>query len=72
MTLVEDQLPRGGTACGYDAERVMRAKSIVSSRERAARPFLFWRHWLPLADKTFNYTLKSTGAGQWEADATSE
>ena len=26
----------------------------------------------PLAGKTFSYTLKSTGAGQWEADATSE
>jgi hypothetical protein len=36
-------------------------------------------HWVvatgsaaPLAGKTFSYTLKSTGAGQWEADATSE
>jgi hypothetical protein len=36
-------------------------------------------HWIvatgsaaPLAGKTFNYTLKSTGAGQWEANATSE
>jgi hypothetical protein len=36
-------------------------------------------HWViatgsaaPLAGKTFDYTLKSTGAGQWEADATSE
>ena len=36
-------------------------------------------HWVvatgsaaPLAGKTFNYTMKSTGAGQWEADATSE
>jgi hypothetical protein len=26
----------------------------------------------PLAGKTFSWTLKSTGAGQWEADATSE
>jgi hypothetical protein len=26
----------------------------------------------PLAGKTFRYTAKSTGAGQWEADATSE
>ncbi len=36
-------------------------------------------HWVvatgsaaPLAGKTFSYTLKSTGAGQWEADATPE
>jgi hypothetical protein len=36
-------------------------------------------HWVvatgsaaPLAGKTFSYTMKSTGAGQWEADATSE
>jgi hypothetical protein len=26
----------------------------------------------PLASKTFSWTVKSTGAGQWEADATSE
>jgi hypothetical protein len=36
-------------------------------------------HWVvatgsaaPLAGKTFSYTFKTTGAGQWEADATSE
>jgi hypothetical protein len=36
-------------------------------------------HWVvatgsaaPLFGKTFSYTLKSTGAAQWEADATSE
>jgi hypothetical protein len=36
-------------------------------------------HWVvatgsaaPLAGKTFSYTVKSTGAGQWEANATSE
>ncbi len=36
-------------------------------------------HWViatgsaaPLAGKTFSYTLKSTGPGQWEANATSE
>jgi hypothetical protein len=26
----------------------------------------------PLAGKTFSYTFKTTGAGQWEANATSE
>jgi hypothetical protein len=36
-------------------------------------------HWViatgsaaPLAGRTFDYTMKSTGAGQWEADAMSE
>jgi len=36
-------------------------------------------HWVvatggaaPLADKTFSYTFKATGPGQWEANATSE
>ena len=67
----------GGFAAYQDAEGKI-ALTIADGKVTAAtgsgkvRWVIAMGSAAPLAGKTFSYTFKTTGAGQWEADATSE